>query len=59
MIDHTLGEPVGHSTQEQDVEVHLIRAHRIIIASRCDWFRRALLSGMREAIDKLVLLRLY
>lgn len=29
-----------------------IRAHRVIVAARCDWFRRALLSGMREAIDK-------
>jgi hypothetical protein len=22
------------------------------VAARCDWFRRALLSGMREAIDR-------
>lgn len=35
-------------------EKFVIRAHRVIVAARCDWFRRALLSGMREAIDKLV-----
>nr|CAD7461669.1 unnamed protein product [Timema tahoe] len=28
-----------------------VQAHRVIVAARCDWFRRALLSGMREAID--------
>ena len=29
-----------------------IRAHRAIVAARCDWFRRALLSGMKEDIEK-------
>ncbi|GLV35944.1 uncharacterized protein CBL_09838 [Carabus blaptoides fortunei] len=33
-----------------------IRAHRVIVAARCDWFRRALLSGMREAIDKKIII---
>ena len=28
-------------------------AHRIVVASRCDWFRRALTSGMKESIDRL------
>nr|CAD7450881.1 unnamed protein product [Timema bartmani] len=31
-----------------------VQAHRVIVAARCDWFRRALLSGMREAIDRSV-----
>jgi hypothetical protein len=35
-------------------QVFEIQAHRVIIASRCDWFRRALLSGMKESIDKSV-----
>lgn len=35
-----------------EAEKCTIRAHRVIVAARCDWFRRALLSGMREAIDK-------
>lgn len=29
-------------------------AHRVVVASRCDWFRRALLSGMKESIQKYV-----
>ncbi|XP_046685129.1 uncharacterized protein LOC124370870 [Homalodisca vitripennis] len=31
-----------------------ISAHRVVVAARCDWFRRALLSGMREAIDRKI-----
>lgn len=33
-------------------EVCSLKAHRVIVAARCDWFRRALLSGMRESIDR-------
>ena len=29
-----------------------IAAHRVIVATRCDWFRRALLSGMKESIER-------
>lgn len=29
-----------------------IRVHGVIVASRCMWFKRALSSGMKEAIDK-------
>lgn len=28
-------------------------AHRVVLASRCDWFRRALTSGMKESIERL------
>lgn len=31
---------------------HVVRAHRVVLAARCRWFYRALLSGMREAIDR-------
>lgn len=31
-----------------------IPAHRVIVATRCDWFRRALLSGMKESIERSV-----
>lgn len=27
-------------------------AHRVIVAARCEWIKKALLSGMREAIDR-------
>ena len=33
---------------------HLVKAQRVILAARCRWFHRALLSGMREAIDRYI-----
>lgn len=30
----------------------VIPAHRVIVAARCEYFKRALRSGMKEAIDK-------
>lgn len=32
----------------------VIKCHRVILAARCPYFRRALLSGMREAIERRV-----
>ena len=29
-----------------------IPVHRVIVGTRCDWFRRALLSGMKESIER-------
>jgi hypothetical protein len=55
VIDHTQGqavEPLPAERQQEGEEVCSIQAHRVIVAARCDWFRRALLSGMREAIDR-------
>ncbi len=52
VIDHTNGETLTRTDQEKEVDIHKVPAHCVIIASRCDWFRRALLSGMRESIDK-------
>ena len=54
VIDHTGAEPVAQ--QGQCRKVTEIPAHRVIIASRCDWFRRALLSGMRESIEQWVVM---
>ena len=54
VIDHTKGESVTR-VEEGEVEVQEVRAHCVIIAARCDWFRRALLSGMKESIHKYVL----
>ncbi|XP_028395642.1 uncharacterized protein LOC114519665 isoform X2 [Dendronephthya gigantea] len=31
-----------------------LRAHRVVLASRCDWFRRALTSGMKESIERTI-----
>ena len=52
MIDHTDGEAEARAHKEKEVDIHKIPSHCVIVASRCDWFRRALLSGMRESIDK-------
>ena len=30
----------------------VIPAHRVIVAARCEYFKKALQSGMKEAIDK-------
>lgn len=42
------------SQDESNTESCVIKAHRVVVASSCDWFRKALLSGMKEDIDKLV-----
>ena len=39
----------GEGGEDGKVVIH---AHRVIVAARCQWFRRALLSGMKEAIDR-------
>ncbi|CAN8008051.1 unnamed protein product [Ixodes pacificus] len=31
-----------------------IEAHRVVVATRCNWFKKALLSGMRESIDRKI-----
>ncbi|XP_059139140.1 LOW QUALITY PROTEIN: uncharacterized protein LOC131927488 [Physella acuta] len=65
IIDHTASQADGCAGAEMakssgpeahdEVEVHEIRAHRVVVAARCDWFRRALLSGMKEAIDRKII----
>ena len=30
----------------------VFKAHRIVVASRCTWFRRALGSGMKESVER-------
>ncbi|XP_074647658.1 uncharacterized protein LOC141903440 isoform X2 [Tubulanus polymorphus] len=56
IIDHNVdgATPVTRTDRERDINVRRIPAHCVIIAARCDWFRRALLSGMRESIDKKI-----
>lgn len=40
--------------QDSDAEPVVISAHRVIVSARCEWMKRALMSGMREAIDRYV-----
>lgn len=56
VVNNSAGEQTlrDHAESNDSIEdEHLIiHAHRVIVAARCDWFRRALLSGMKEAITK-------
>lgn len=40
-----------------NLKVHIFRAHRAIVCSRCEYFRRALLSGMKEDIDRKIVVQ--
>lgn len=33
-------------------EYHIFKAHRVIVAARCEYLRKALLSGMQEDINR-------
>ena len=51
------GSVLSETTPTGDVatpisETVVIHAHRVIVASRSEWFKRALQSGMKEAIDR-------
>lgn len=35
-------------------EYHIFKAHRVIVAARCEYLRKALLSGMQEDINRYV-----
>ena len=41
--------PPGEGSGTEPV---VISAHRVIVSARCEWLKRALMSGMREAIDR-------
>ncbi|XP_071544090.1 uncharacterized protein [Panulirus ornatus] len=51
--EELLGTTPDHKSQLNWEGVEL-QAHRVVVAARCEWFRRALLSGMREAIDRCI-----
>lgn len=38
-------------------KLHIFRAHRAIVCSRCEYFRRALLSGMKEDICRKIVVQ--
>lgn len=37
-------------------QVHSFRAHRVLVSARCEWFKKALLSGMQESITRYLVL---
>ncbi|XP_042226007.1 uncharacterized protein LOC121869013 [Homarus americanus] len=51
--EELLGTTPEHKRQ-YSWEIVELQAHRVVAAARCEWFRRALLSGMREAIDRCI-----
>ena len=42
----------GEVREGSGAEPVVISAHRVIVSARCEWLKRALMSGMREAIDR-------
>ncbi|XP_035231149.1 uncharacterized protein LOC118203015, partial [Stegodyphus dumicola] len=65
----TTAEPCENSSDQASVQskahavelgkekpCSIIKAHCVVIASRCDWFRKALLSGMKESINKKIVI---
>ena len=46
------GQDEGAVGGVQESEPVVLSAHRVIVSARCEWLKRALMSGMREAIDK-------
>lgn len=46
-------ESAGHESSVSGVRWQ-IGAHRVVVATRCNWFKKALLSGMRESIDRKI-----
>ena len=47
---------IGHNNYDYDGaskrEYHIFKAHRVIVAARCEYLRKALLSGMQEDINR-------
>ncbi|XP_017474607.1 PREDICTED: uncharacterized protein LOC108365156 isoform X1 [Rhagoletis zephyria] len=54
---HTqLQTPHSVQLQRPPTQVHTFRAHRVIVSSRCEWFKKALLSGMQESIKRKIII---
>lgn len=43
---------IVHYVEDDKPATKTLNAHRVIVSCRCDWFRRALLSGMKEDIKR-------
>ncbi|XP_055546545.1 uncharacterized protein LOC129730922 [Wyeomyia smithii] len=53
MSTSTNGTGCGTPVRNQS---HTFKAHRVIVAARCDWFKKALLSGMQETINRKIVI---
>uniref|UniRef100_A0A182KH88 BTB domain-containing protein n=1 Tax=Anopheles christyi TaxID=43041 RepID=A0A182KH88_9DIPT len=62
-----IGDAVSSSSGSSNAKVgnaksaqsHCFKAHRVIVAARCEWFKKALLSGMQEDINRQVKIIIY
>ncbi|KAL7743025.1 hypothetical protein ACLKA6_011381 [Drosophila palustris] len=57
-IDEAAAEltPKSYGPTNVALQVHSFKAHRVIVAARCEWFKKALMSGMQESINKKVII---
>lgn len=42
-------------SHKSPIQVHTFRAHRVIVSARCEWFKKALMSGMQESLTRWVM----
>ncbi|XP_044754508.1 uncharacterized protein LOC123313618 [Coccinella septempunctata] len=56
IVNYSEAEGPDESNSVSFKKTCIIKAHRVVVASRCDWFRKALLSGMKEDIDKKIVI---
>ncbi|KAH8420506.1 hypothetical protein KR009_011057 [Drosophila setifemur] len=50
------GKPEATASSDSSLQVHSFKAHRVIVAARCEWFKKALMSGMQESINRKVII---
>ncbi|XP_061388416.1 uncharacterized protein LOC133323510 [Musca vetustissima] len=43
------------ASHKSSIQVHTFRAHRVIVAARCEWFKKALMSGMQESLTRKII----
>uniref|UniRef100_A0A182N0W2 BTB domain-containing protein n=1 Tax=Anopheles dirus TaxID=7168 RepID=A0A182N0W2_9DIPT len=46
----------GRGGAAKGTQSHCFKAHRVIVAARCEWFKKALLSGMQEDINRKIII---
>lgn len=45
-------EGLSMQSHKSNAQVHIFRAHRVLVAARCECFKKALMSGMQESITR-------
>ncbi|TMW41543.1 hypothetical protein DOY81_013377, partial [Sarcophaga bullata] len=46
----------GMEFHKAPIQVHTFRAHRVIVSARCEWFKKALMSGMQESLTRKIII---